>query len=72
MELDFSSQAHFLVALAPEIVLCGWGIVVLLTGVSGRRGMDQRSGRRPWMALPVRDSRCRLRERMALWSHRSG
>ena len=43
MELDFSSQAHFLVALAPEIVLCGWGIVVLLTGVSGRDGTEGRS-----------------------------
>ncbi len=52
MELDFSSQAHFLVALAPEIVLCGWGIVVLLTGVSGRRSMDRKSAADlGWLAL---------------------
>ena len=33
MELDFSSQSHFLFALLPEIVLCIWGMVVLLVGV---------------------------------------
>ena len=37
MELDFSNQAHFIVALAPEIILSVWGIVVLLVGVSSRR-----------------------------------
>ena len=37
MELDFSRQAHFIVALAPEIILSVWGIVVLLVGVSPRR-----------------------------------
>ena len=36
MELDFSHQAHFIVALAPEIVLSVWGIVILLVGVSPR------------------------------------
>ena len=37
MELDFSRQAHFIVALAPEIILSVWGIVILLVGVSPRR-----------------------------------
>ncbi|MDH3207997.1 MAG: NADH-quinone oxidoreductase subunit N, partial [Gemmatimonadota bacterium] len=36
MELDFSRQLHFFWALLPEIILCGWGMVVLVTGVSGR------------------------------------
>jgi NADH-quinone oxidoreductase subunit N len=33
MELDFSSQSHFLFALLPEIVLCAWGMLVLVVGV---------------------------------------
>ena len=37
MELDFSNQAHFIVALAPEIILAVWGIVILMVGVSPRR-----------------------------------
>ncbi len=37
MVLDFSHQAHFVVALAPEIILSVWGIVILLLGVSPRR-----------------------------------
>ena len=37
MELDFSHQAHFIVALAPEIILSVWGIVILLVGVSSHR-----------------------------------
>jgi NADH-quinone oxidoreductase subunit N len=36
MELDFSRQLHFWWALLPEIVLCVWGMVVLVAGVSGR------------------------------------
>ena len=36
MELDFSRQLHYWWALLPEIILCGWGMVVLLTGVSGK------------------------------------
>jgi len=36
MELDFSRQLHFFWALLPEIILCTWGMVVLVTGVSGR------------------------------------
>ncbi len=37
MELDFSHQAHFIVALAPEIILSVWAIVILLVGVSPHR-----------------------------------
>lgn len=33
MTLDFSTPAHYLLALLPEIVLSVWGIVVLLAGV---------------------------------------
>jgi NADH-quinone oxidoreductase subunit N len=33
MQLDFTSGVHFWWALLPEIVLCVWGIVVLLAGV---------------------------------------
>ena len=36
MELDFSRQLHFWWALLPEIVLCVWGMVVLVAGVSGK------------------------------------
>jgi NADH-quinone oxidoreductase subunit N len=37
MELDFSHQAHFIVALAPEIILSVWGMIILLVGVNPRR-----------------------------------
>jgi NADH-quinone oxidoreductase subunit N len=45
MELDFSSQAHFLLALLPEIVLAVFGMIVLVAGVwnkeeEGRAGAD--------------------------------
>jgi NADH-quinone oxidoreductase subunit N len=45
MELDFSSQAHFLLAFLPEIILCVFGMIVLLAGVwnkeeDGRAGSD--------------------------------
>jgi NADH-quinone oxidoreductase subunit N len=36
MELDFSRQLHYWWALMPEIVLCGWGMLVLVAGVSGK------------------------------------
>jgi NADH-quinone oxidoreductase subunit N len=36
MELDFSRQLHFFWALLPEIILCVWGMAVLVAGVSGR------------------------------------
>jgi len=35
MELDFTSQADYLVALLPEILLSVWGMVILVVGVSG-------------------------------------
>jgi NADH-quinone oxidoreductase subunit N len=41
MELDFSRQLHFFWALLPEMILCAWGMVVLLVGV--RRSGDERS-----------------------------
>lgn len=36
MELDFSRQLHYWWALLPEIILCAWGIVVLIAGVSSK------------------------------------
>ena len=33
MELDFSSQSHFLLALLPDIVLTVFGMIVLIAGV---------------------------------------
>jgi NADH-quinone oxidoreductase subunit N len=46
MTLDFSSQSHYVWALLPEIVLCAWGMGVLVAGVSGRNRPDRgdRSG----------------------------
>ncbi len=38
MELDFSSQAHSLLALLPEIVLSVWGMIVLIAGVWKKEG----------------------------------
>jgi NADH-quinone oxidoreductase subunit N len=38
MELDFSSRAHFLLALLPEIVLSVWGMIVLIAGVWKKEG----------------------------------
>ena len=38
MELDFSSQSHFLFALLPEIVLSVWGMIVLVAGVWKKEG----------------------------------
>jgi NADH-quinone oxidoreductase subunit N len=38
MELDFSSQSHFLFALLPEIILSLWGMLVLLLGVWKKEG----------------------------------
>ncbi len=34
MQLDFTHQAHFLIALAPELALSVWGMVILILGVS--------------------------------------
>ncbi len=36
MELDFSRNLDYVWALLPEIVLCAWGMVVLIAGVSGK------------------------------------
>jgi len=36
MELDFTRQLDYFLALLPEIILCCWAMVVLVTGVSGR------------------------------------
>jgi NADH-quinone oxidoreductase subunit N len=38
MELDFSSQSHFLFALLPEIILSVWGMLVLVLGVWKKEG----------------------------------
>jgi NADH-quinone oxidoreductase subunit N len=38
MELDFSSQSHFLFALLPEIILSVCGMVILLVGVWKKEG----------------------------------
>ena len=52
MELDFSNQAHFIVALAPEVILSVWGLVVLLVGVSSRRPHGPRtSADLGWLSL---------------------
>jgi len=37
MQLDFSRDLHYLWALIPEIILCAWGMLVLVVGVSGKR-----------------------------------
>ena len=38
MELDFSSQSHFLFALLPEIIHSLWGMLVLVLGVWKKEG----------------------------------
>ncbi len=37
MTLDFVSTLDYVWALLPEFILCAWGIVILLMGVSGKR-----------------------------------
>ena len=37
MSLDYTSNLDYLWALLPEFILCGWAMVVLLMGVSGKR-----------------------------------
>ncbi|MEM7417362.1 MAG: NADH-quinone oxidoreductase subunit N [Gemmatimonadota bacterium] len=44
MELDFSRSLHFFWALMPEMILCAWGMLVLVTGVSGKHKEAQESG----------------------------
>jgi len=43
MTLDFSRQLHYVWALLPEIVLCAWGMGVLVAGVTGRHSPKRRS-----------------------------
>ncbi|GMV04334.1 MAG: NADH-quinone oxidoreductase subunit N [Gemmatimonadota bacterium] len=43
MTLDFSRQLHYVWALLPEIVLCVWGMGVLVAGVTGRHSPKRRS-----------------------------
>ena len=52
MPLDFTNQAHFLIALAPELVLSVWGMVILLLGVSRRLvGNPDAATELGWMSL---------------------
>ena len=52
MHLDFSNQAHFLIALAPEIVLSCWGMAILILGVSRRRiGNPESAIELGWISL---------------------
>jgi len=44
MVLDFSTNLHYVWALLPEIVLCAWGMIVLVAGVSGEREERGREG----------------------------
>ena len=41
MQLDFSRGVHYWWALLPEIVLCVWGMVVLIVGVSRKQDVDE-------------------------------
>lgn len=43
MTLDFSRQLHFVWALLPEIVLCVWGMGILVAGVTGRHKPGSRA-----------------------------
>ena len=58
MTLDFSRNVHYLWALLPEVVLCTWGMVVLVVGVwrpadePAQEATDgSRSGDLGWLAL---------------------
>ncbi len=53
MILDFASNADYLWALLPEIVLCVWGMVVLLVGVWKRGASDEgtSAGDLGWLSL---------------------
>ena len=50
MLLDYTSSAHYVLALLPEVVLCVWGMGVLLAGVSRRHrgGSGQELG---WLTI---------------------
>ena len=52
MQLDFSSQGHYLIALLPELVLCAFAMLVLVAGVADRtRNSPDRVGDLGWLAL---------------------
>ncbi len=55
MELDFSRQLHYVWALLPEIVLCTFGMLVLVAGVSGKHKSTEpdlaRGAELGWLAL---------------------
>ncbi|MGD8870717.1 MAG: proton-conducting transporter membrane subunit, partial [Gemmatimonadota bacterium] len=44
MQLDFSSGLDYWWALMPEIVLCVWGMIVLVAGVSGKHAKPEEEG----------------------------
>jgi hypothetical protein len=48
MELDFATNVDYLWALLPEIVLCVWGMIVLVAGVWGSG--DERGDEAPGAA----------------------
>jgi NADH-quinone oxidoreductase subunit N len=49
MALDFATNADYVWALLPEIILCVWGMVVLLAGVwRGDEPSEAREGARSW------------------------
>ena len=52
MQLDFSSQGHYLIALLPELVLCVFAMLVLLAGVADRtRNSPDRVADLGWLSL---------------------
>ncbi|MEE8148597.1 MAG: NADH-quinone oxidoreductase subunit N, partial [Longimicrobiales bacterium] len=52
MQLDFSSQGHYLIALLPELVLCAFAMLVLVAGVADRtRNSPDRVADLGWLAL---------------------
>ena len=52
MELDFSSQAHFFLALLPEIILAVFGMIVLVYGVWNKEEEGRASAEDlGWLAL---------------------
>jgi NADH-quinone oxidoreductase subunit N len=53
MELDFSRQLHYWWALLPEIVLCAWGMVVLVVGVSGKHREHAEGAADPSLSGPA-------------------
>ena len=49
MLVDYSSSVHYLLALAPEIILAIWGTAVLIRGVG--RKQEERAGARAGVAF---------------------